>query len=314
MSKMDPCPQCGGKLKATLAPLWGWECPKCLTLLLPKDISELNLEELRALFPHFQEVDNRLEETLVRAEKAEARIIELENQIQKLQPVPRQLSDLSDEELQAKIDTPDDDEKTAMQIVELIEGRSGVQLGPSWRNQILAIITERRAEDRERIDDLEAIDMATAKQLTEHAEAAGVDPDHIDYIDETTRAIIALWAANSELKAKVEKVTTENTYLRAALATSKDPCIYCQLPAEEMAKCERGFPGCARADDLSGCPEFGAAMEVHDLREALQKQVDYGAQALAKVADLRYALRRVWHATGPKELEALVEPLLEEEP
>ena len=57
----------------------------------------------------------------------------------------------------------------------------------------------------------------------------------------------------------------ENTYLRAALAVSKDPCLYCQLPADEMAKCKLGFPGCGRADDMTGCPEFGASMQVKEL-------------------------------------------------
>lgn len=172
---------------------------------------------------------------------------------------------------------------------------------------------------RKRVKELEEIDESTAKQLTEHAEAAGVDPDHIDYIDETTKAIVAMWAKNSELearikelerenseldlaamcnadaakmaemerdelKAKVERVTTENTHLRAALATSKDPCIYCQLPAEEMGKCKRGFPGCARADDLSGCPEFGAAMELHDTQARVD---DLAMVAISLVRALR---------------------------
>lgn len=64
-------------------------------------------------------------------------------------------------------------------------------------------------------------------------------------------------------------LTAENTRLRAALAQSKSPCAYCQLPAEEMARCRSGFPGCARADDMAGCPEFGASMEAHLLREQL---------------------------------------------
>lgn len=58
----------------------------------------------------------------------------------------------------------------------------------------------------------------------------------------------------------------ENTRLRAALANSKDPCVYCQLPKEEMAKCAFGFPGCGRADDMTGCPEFGASLSEYNLR------------------------------------------------
>lgn len=58
-------------------------------------------------------------------------------------------------------------------------------------------------------------------------------------------------------------IEQENTRLRAALANSKDPCVYCQLPSERMAECRHGFPGCARADDMTGCPEFGAMLELH---------------------------------------------------
>lgn len=66
--------------------------------------------------------------------------------------------------------------------------------------------------------------------------------------------------------AELDSLREENTHLRAALATSKDPCVYCQLPAAEQAKCKSGFPGCGRADDQMGCPELGAAMEAACLR------------------------------------------------
>lgn len=42
----------------------------------------------------------------------------------------------------------------------------------------------------------------------------------------------------------------ENSQLRLVLATSNAKCAYCGLPAEEMAKCASGFPGCARGDDM----------------------------------------------------------------
>lgn len=60
----------------------------------------------------------------------------------------------------------------------------------------------------------------------------------------------------------------ENTRLRAALAVSKDPCIYCTLPADQIMRCSSGFPGCARTDDIaSGCREFGASMDLHYCKE-----------------------------------------------
>ena len=65
----------------------------------------------------------------------------------------------------------------------------------------------------------------------------------------------------------IEQLEAENARLRAALARSKDPCPYCSLPAEEFAKCQSGFPGCARADDMTGCPEFAAMLELYDRQE-----------------------------------------------
>jgi len=67
----------------------------------------------------------------------------------------------------------------------------------------------------------------------------------------------------NRLRARLAEAEATEARLRAALAVSKDPCVYCSLPAEEFAKCSRGFPGCARADDEMGCPELGALMTLH---------------------------------------------------
>lgn len=48
----------------------------------------------------------------------------------------------------------------------------------------------------------------------------------------------------------IEKLRAENDKLRALLANGSDPCIYCGLPKPDMARCEHGFPGCGRADDM----------------------------------------------------------------
>lgn len=82
----------------------------------------------------------------------------------------------------------------------------------------------------------------------------GIIPDDV-------RAYIAGYMGGA-----LEKLFDENTRLRAALAVSKSPCVYCSLPAEEWGKCESGFPGCPRADDASGCPELGAMMELEDMK------------------------------------------------
>lgn len=46
------------------------------------------------------------------------------------------------------------------------------------------------------------------------------------------------------------ELRVENDRLRALLATSDAPCPYCALPADRMAECASGIPGCARADDM----------------------------------------------------------------
>jgi hypothetical protein len=74
-----------------------------------------------------------------------------------------------------------------------------------------------------------------------------------------------------QLERELAEANGENTRLRAALANSAGACVYCQLPKEQWAACRSGFPGCARADDAMGCPELGAAMELHAARERIRR-------------------------------------------
>lgn len=60
----------------------------------------------------------------------------------------------------------------------------------------------------------------------------------------------ALVASLTSLRGEVERLTRENDQLKYILAKSGEPCIYCGLATRAMARCESGFPGCARADDL----------------------------------------------------------------
>lgn len=69
----------------------------------------------------------------------------------------------------------------------------------------------------------------------------------------------------------LEAVLKENELLRAAIANGSGACMYCQLAAAEIDKCASGFPGCARADDAVGCPEFGAAMQFAELKALCEK-------------------------------------------
>lgn len=68
----------------------------------------------------------------------------------------------------------------------------------------------------------------------------------------------------------VADLEAEITRLRAALAMSEGPCIYCSLPRERWAECSHGFPGCSRGDDAVGCPELGARLELENLTKAVQ--------------------------------------------
>lgn len=67
-----------------------------------------------------------------------------------------------------------------------------------------------------------------------------------------------------------KQLREENDRLRAALANSDRPCVYCTLSAEDWNKCQSGFPGCARADDAVGCPELGAMLRERELYELLK--------------------------------------------
>ncbi len=65
----------------------------------------------------------------------------------------------------------------------------------------------------------------------------------------------------------------ENTYLRAALAHSDHPCVYCTRTKEEWNTCPFGFPGCPRGDDAMGCPELGARMALDELTKLVQDYI-----------------------------------------
>jgi hypothetical protein len=83
MGKMDPCVNCGGELKPTLAPLWGWRCPDCRMLYIAKPVEELDKIETKALFEEYWDALDFWRE---RAEKAEDRIRELQSDSKKPEP------------------------------------------------------------------------------------------------------------------------------------------------------------------------------------------------------------------------------------
>ena len=76
-----------------------------------------------------------------------------------------------------------------------------------------------------------------------------------------------LLAPIREALVNYDVVVRENTLLRAALAHSDHVCLYCVLPADQMSKCIKGFPGCDRADDQMGCPHLAAGMAFEDFKK-----------------------------------------------
>lgn len=123
-------------------------------------------------------------------------------------------------------------------------------------------------------------DMLTAAALITDLQAALAEArrQRDDLITLDAKVINHLCNERDELKAALansglerDDARAENTRLRAALAMSDQPCVYCTLPAEEWAKCCSGFPGCARADDAVGCPQLGAGLRADALAADLER-------------------------------------------
>lgn len=127
---------------------------------------------------------------------------------------------------------------------------------------------------------------------------------------EAVEEIARLTEAKRQAEERAEKVEAENMRLRAALAQSERPCVYCSLPADEWAKCQSGFPGCARADDAMGCPELGARMECDEfmerarLAEAQAEGMRAVVDAARKARDLEF--RSAVHGQNGRERQALM--------
>ncbi len=54
--------------------------------------------------------------------------------------------------------------------------------------------------------------------------------------------------------AEIARLRAENDKLRKLLADAPIPCVYCGLSHEDLNRCQHGFPGCGRADDMMGDP------------------------------------------------------------
>ena len=122
--------------------------------------------------------------------------------------------------------------------------------------------------------------------------------------DAVTHNIGELAMFARQLERELNAAIASDTRLRAALATSKDPCVYCLLPKEQMAECRAGFPGCSRADDLMGCPELGASLDSERLERELAEANDRIRRLIEERDSARIQADRKWKLR--EEFEALL--------
>jgi hypothetical protein len=81
---------------------------------------------------------------------------------------------------------------------------------------------------------------------TNDPQGACIDAGNYRSTAELRMLIEEFSAAQQEL----ERIRKENDYLRGVVAYSGLPCIHCGLEKDDMHRCQHGFPGCARADDM----------------------------------------------------------------
>lgn len=65
----------------------------------------------------------------------------------------------------------------------------------------------------------------------------------------------------------IQDLQRENDILRAIIAKGPMDCIYCGLPAKDIAKCQSGFPGCGRGDDMMCDPRGDPLKKPIDCKE-----------------------------------------------
>lgn len=75
------------------------------------------------------------------------------------------------------------------------------------------------------------------------------------------------------------ELIAENNAIKNLLAKCSTTCIYCGL--EDMSKCARGFPGCAKADDIM-CGEDEALRDLLAANRTLHKAIQQVIEILTK--------------------------------
>jgi hypothetical protein len=86
---------------------------------------------------------------------------------------------------------------------------------------------------------------------------------------------------------EVDSLKEENNKLRAILAAGKGDCVYCGLPAADIAKCLHGFPGCARMDDMVNAVETAKDDKIRELLGIIAGLQDVAAGRVRPFKDIQ---------------------------
>jgi hypothetical protein len=105
---------------------------------------------------------------------------------------------------------------------------------------------------------------------------------------------------------EVNRLEAENENLRGLLAKGLGACVYCQLPAEDISKCQSGFPGCARMDDIVCAKE--TEIEVRWMNQNAQLIKEIGeARSSLQVLETRFRDLEMEYTNVKVELRSIKE-------
>lgn len=117
--------------------------------------------------------------------------------------------------------------------------------------QLASALTWALERLKEAEDEAEAMTDAASKAVAERDAAEKLRQHHFDLGVQHHKRAVAAEAERDAANARAASVVKENDTLRRIVANSDELCVYCGLTKVNMAKCEHGFPGCHRADDMN---------------------------------------------------------------
>jgi len=145
-------------------------------------------------------------------------------------------------------------------INQVCPNNCGLMRPLTWR-EVNEDLSERAMAELKRANELEAEVARLTRELGEERQGRPAEQPLIDV--PLDRQIVLL-------NRRLSEAVRENTILRGLLPKLGAPCVYCG--EIELGKCTRGFPGCAKADDLM-CGEDEAFRRLVEERNQLKKEI-----------------------------------------